>query len=218
LGKALLKNKMNFKENYINWIKALKKYKFEIIFSLIFAAVAISIDLITGSYADKHGSVILNDPLLKIIPAYSFLGPFYIYGIIFAIALLLLYPLFYRVKDFMYTLGQFNLLLLIRSLFIYVSGFKGASDAIVVKFYWPFEYFDFQNDLFFSGHVAVPLLGFFIFKDNKVRWFFLLYSVFMAFVVLFGHLHYTVDVLGALFITYSSYALGHWIFDKWLRK
>jgi membrane-associated phospholipid phosphatase len=82
------------------------------------------------------------------------------------------------------------------------------SDAITADFPWIFQNLNFQNDLFFSGHTAIPFLGFFLFRRSPLRYVFLVGSLVMAFVVLAMHLHYSIDVFSAFFITYCSYRIG----------
>lgn len=71
------------------------------------------------------------------------------------------------------------------------------------------------DDLFFSGHVGLPFLMAFIFWDNVLlRALFLIVSAVFAVVVLLGHLHYSIDVFSAYFITYSIYVLARRAFHK----
>ena len=77
-----------------------------------------------------------------------------------------------------------------------------------------FERFFFMNDLFFSGHVGNAFLGFLIFRKFKFKWFCLIGSVVMAVTVLVMHIHYSIDVFGAYFITYGIYAFSDRIFHK----
>jgi membrane-associated phospholipid phosphatase len=66
----------------------------------------------------------------------------------------------------------------------------------------------------FSGHVAVPFLGYLIFKESKIRGWFLFGSFFMGTVALMTKLHYSIDVFSAFFIGYAIFELGNWIFTK----
>jgi hypothetical protein len=71
------------------------------------------------------------------------------------------------------------------------------------------------NDLFFSGHTGLPFLIALIFWNHLyVRILFLVSSVLFGVVVLLSHLHYTIDVFSAFFITYSIYILSVRIFKK----
>ena len=64
------------------------------------------------------------------------------------------------------------------------------------------------NDLFFSGHTGLPFLLALIFWDSKIlRYIFLGFSVVLGTAVLLGHLHYSIDVLSAFFITYSIFSI-----------
>ena len=77
------------------------------------------------------------------------------------------------------------------------------------------EKFAFGGDLFFSGHTGLPFLMALIFWDNKyLRWIFILTSVMFATVVLLAHLHYSIDVLSAFFITYTIFHIALFLFKK----
>ena len=71
------------------------------------------------------------------------------------------------------------------------------------------------NDLFFSGHTGLPFLLALMFWDNKkLRFLFLGFSIMFAIVVLLGHIHYSIDVLSAYFITYSIFHICKFLFKK----
>jgi len=58
------------------------------------------------------------------------------------------------------------------------------------------------KDLFFSGHTAT--VGMFIFIERDLRWrvAFILGTIFVAFLLLWQHVHYTIDVLAAPFFSF----------------
>ena len=71
------------------------------------------------------------------------------------------------------------------------------------------------NDLLFSGHVGLPFLMSLICWDNKwLRYIFITISLCFAIIVLLGHLHYSIDVLAAFFITASIFNLAKILFRK----
>ena len=71
------------------------------------------------------------------------------------------------------------------------------------------------NDLFFSGHTGLPFLIALIFWELKyLRWLFLLASVTFGVIVLLAHLHYSIDVFAAFFITYSIYHIAIKLFHR----
>lgn len=77
------------------------------------------------------------------------------------------------------------------------------------------QMFMFGGDLFFSGHTGLPfLLALIFWKDLKLRILFFVSAVIFGVVVLMGHLHYTIDVLSAFFITYTIFHIAKALFPK----
>jgi len=71
------------------------------------------------------------------------------------------------------------------------------------------------EDLFFSGHAGYPMLMALIFWHKPVlRKIFLAASIFFAGVVLLGHLHYSIDVFSAFFISYGIFHIAIRLFKK----
>ena len=69
-----------------------------------------------------------------------------------------------------------------------------------------FSGFYLTQDLFFSGHTSSTfLLLLCLDKKNIVFYVFLLYHINTVFFLVITHEHYTIDILGAYFITYSIY-------------
>ena len=71
------------------------------------------------------------------------------------------------------------------------------------------------NDLFFSGHTGLPFLIALIFWDHVyIRTLFLSSSIIFGVIVLLSHLHYSIDVFSAFFITYSIYHMAITLFRR----
>ncbi|MEK7507512.1 MAG: phosphatase PAP2-related protein [Patescibacteria group bacterium] len=69
------------------------------------------------------------------------------------------------------------------------------------------------GEFFFSGHTGAPFLLALIFWDDKYwRMFFLCATVFFGASVLFAHVHYSIDVFAAPFITYGIFRIATKIF------
>jgi len=171
------------------------------------------LDLLSGNYTSKvdSGSA-TTDLILDHIPVVNLL-PIYVYGMLLVLAVGLLYPLFYKVKDLHKVISQFSLLVMIRSFFIILTHLKTPVDAVPLdKIPWFFDLVSFRNDLFFSGHTAVPFLIFLIFRKEKIGKFFLFMTIVLAATVLLMHEHYSIDVFAAFFITWGSFQIGEWLF------
>jgi membrane-associated phospholipid phosphatase len=72
------------------------------------------------------------------------------------------------------------------------------------------------RDMFFSGHTGVPFLMALIFwNENKIiRDISIAASIIFGASVLLGHLHYSIDVFAAFFITYTIFCLSKKFFAK----
>lgn len=67
------------------------------------------------------------------------------------------------------------------------------------------------KDMFFSGHTATTLLiALYLWRMPRLRWLGLVAHVFVVSTVVFGHLHYAIDIIGAYGITFALYALREW--------
>lgn len=200
-------------ERIQEWKKEISKHKKLIVLSLVFLAVAIILNSTAGNYADRKGSVAVSDLILDNLPTLDF-DFFFIYGFMFILATLLLYPLLFNVKKLHIVISQFSLLVLIRSFFVSLTHLSMPVSALTYTAPKFFAFLDFKNSLFFSGHTAVPFLGFLLFRKEKIGIFFLIASFVMAFTVLAMHVHYSIDVFSAFFITYGSFKIGEWLFKK----
>ena len=145
---------------------------------------------------------------------FIFLDVIFIYGALFFVILFFVYPLFYRVKELHKAISQFSLLVLVRDAFVTFTHLAIPSSALKFSVPYWFTFLSYNNYLFFSGHTAFPFLGFLLFKGSKIRYVFLGLSIIMAAVVLMMHVHYTIDVFSAFFITYGTFKVGEWIFNK----
>jgi hypothetical protein len=87
-------------------------------------------------------------------------------------------------------------------------------EAILTDFPRVFNLLIFRNDLFFSAHTAVPFLGYLLFRKERIGKFFLGATIVLASTVLLMHVHYSIDVFAALFITFSTYRFGEWLFRR----
>jgi hypothetical protein len=200
-------------ERFKFWAREIWEYKYLILISLVLVTIATILDYVSGTFVTRVGVAVSPDIILDRIGPIN-LKWIFSYGYLLVVAIFFLYPLFFRIKKFHNVVSQFSLLIALRGIFISMTHLKTPDSAIPIHFPGIIQHLAFENDLFFSGHTAVPFLGFLIYKDSKIRWFFLLGSIVMGATSLLMHRHYSIDVFAAFFITYGSFVIG----KKFIRK
>jgi len=223
---------------FFSFTSARKKYSLHFTNAQFIVACIISIACLIGSlfiyyyaevYATESQSNAVTDIVLSNIPAMNVDGIF-VYGgaifILFCAALLL-----YNPEKIPFTLKSVALFVVIRSLFVSLTHIGPFPTEGIIDSPHFMRMFTTGADLFFSGHTGLPFLMALIFWDDKLlRVFFIACSLFFGAVVLLGHIHYTIDVFAAFFITYTIYHIARFLFktdrtlffyykyDKRLRK
>ncbi len=199
---------MNKKLN--NWFSVIKNNKKKLLVSLFFLIIAIVSYLSVGDYvSESKNYVVAPDIILDTFGPYD-LSFLFIWLFVLVLSLYFLYPLIYKPREFPYVVSMFSLFVIIRSGFILLTHLQVPYDAIILNYKGIFQLLNFSNDLFFSGHTGLPFLGFLIHKDHKgLRYFMLISSIILGITVLLMHIHYSIDVFSAFFITYGIYVFGN---------
>ncbi|MEI7510936.1 MAG: phosphatase PAP2-related protein [Candidatus Peregrinibacteria bacterium] len=154
-----------------------------------------------------NSSTPVGDLLFTILPAYD-LSFVFVFGAFFIGSVGIFYALFFEPRKIPLVLIAFSLFISIRGICISLTHISIPPDSIPPLVGGFGDYF-FQNDLFFSGHTGAPFLGaLLLWKKKYWRYFFLGSSVIMAFTVLIMRLHYSIDIVGAYFITYGIYHIA----------
>lgn len=200
-------------------IKKNNTWSRQLIPSVIWALVLLSLSFwfsnLANNYANKMANNQVTDLILNNTPVFN-VNLIVVYGpillMLFLIGLLAIRP-----QTIPFTLKSMALLITIRAVFMSLTH--------VAQFY-PQTLLDSgqfinllgagnQGGLFFSGHTGLPFLLAIIFWDNKkLRFIFLGASILFGVSLLLGHLHYSVDVLGAFFITYTIFHISKNLFAK----
>lgn len=191
-----------------------RSYKISAAWGLLMVLGGLVMYYFAGRYATVHASNSVGDILLNILPVFD-VTEIFVYGFIafcVFVAILLL-------RDSLrlpFTLKAIGLFTIIRSLFVMLTHLAPSTVSI--------DYNDidfilkkiiFDGDLFFSGHAGLPFLMALLYWDNKfLRYFFIIISGIFSIIVLLGHLHYSIDVFAAFFITYSIFRLSCVLFKK----
>jgi hypothetical protein len=201
-------------------IKAKYKSHFgnrDFLISLLLSFFMLGLSLIAnyyaGIYALEKASNSVTDIILDNIRVYD-VDVIFVYGPVlmwlFVAAILAFHP-----QRSPFVIKSVGLFVLIRSVFISLTHIVPFPTHIIIQSSGLFGYLSPGADLFFSGHTGFPFLLALIFWENKpLRIFFIILSLAFGAVVLLGHLHYSIDVLSAFFITYSIYRIAEIIFHK----
>jgi hypothetical protein len=71
-----------------------------------------------------------------------------------------------------------------------------------------------QAGYFLSAHTGLPfLLGLIFWDEHLWRYLFFVISVLFGISVLFAHVHYSIDVFAAPFMTYSIFKMAEYLFS-----
>lgn len=193
----------------------------DFIISFLSGALLLAISLITqffiSGYVARSSSFSVTDIVLSNTRVYD-VGGMFVWGsiVLTVFGVLVALDKINRVPFMMKSIALFTL---IRSVFVSLTHISPFPTHVIITsaffnrevFYGIFS----GNDLFFSGHTGIPFLLALIFWENKtLRLIFLGFSVMFAVVVLLGHLHYSIDVLSAFFITYAIFDICKFFFKK----
>ncbi len=192
-----------------------KRFIFSVIFGFILLFASFVVNFYAGTYATKNASHSVEDIVLSNIPVYN-VDNIFIYGplIMWAVVGILCLA---QPKIIPFMLKNIALFIFIRAVFITMTHIGPFPDQIKLETEpdsWVTK-FTFGGDLFFSAHTGLPFLMALVFHKNKfLFWLFSITAVFFGVIVLLGHLHYTIDVLSAFFITYTIAQIAKVVFKK----
>jgi hypothetical protein len=200
---------------YERWAECLKNKKFlaSAAVGFLFFAASIVVSFFAIVYATESASQPVTDFVLSNIPVFDVDGLF-IYGPVVFWLVVFVY-LISEPKKIPFSLKSIALFTIIRSAAISLTHIGPFPTHALISSSGILGVFTNGNDLFFSGHTGLPFLMALIFWDKKpMRYFCLTASVIFGAVVLMAHLHYSIDVFAAFFITYSILQIANVIFKK----
>lgn len=186
----------------------------------IFALIA---GLTVNNFAIRFATEKMSNPVTDIVlsntPALP-VNNLFIYGTFLAIGVSMIVAA-YHPREIPFALNATALFYIIRSVFVSLTHSAPFTPLVADDFGATINHAFFGGDLFFSGHTGLPFLGALMFWHIPwLRYFYLAVSIFFGAVVLLGHIHYSIDVASAFFITYGIYHIAVWLFPKsyaWFR-
>jgi len=189
-----------FRKHKSYWTQ--KSFRRSVLIGAVLLLVSFLINALADTYTLKHASNHVTDIILDNVPVFN-VDFIYVEGIsifwAFTILLQIREP-----KTLPYVLKSVALFILFRSFFISLTHIAVPPLHSFTDPGMLFKKFTSQDDLFFSSHTGAPFLFSLIYWENRrLRTIFLLASVFFGTAVLLGHLHYSIDVFAAFFITFG---------------
>ena len=189
-----------------------KRYVMSAVGAIGLLGISLFINYYAGVFATARVSNPVTDLILDNIPVFD-LDWMFVYGAL-AFWVFVAFLCIRRPHILPFTLKSIALFTIIRSIFItltHIAPFPThveiASDLL--------RKFTFGGDLFFSGHTGLPFLMALIFWETPMlRYLFLVFSMIFGAVVLMTHLHYSIDVLAAFFITYTIFHIAEFLFQS----
>jgi hypothetical protein len=195
---------------------------------LVLLAAALLFNYYAAIYATARASSSVADIILSNIPVFDVdwifvFGPFVFFAIIICIA-------FWHPKTLPFAAKSITAFVVVRSFFIMLTHIGPFPDHNIIdggtlhilnllSINPSFFLFSTGADLFFSGHTGLPfMLALVFWKHRLIRFFCLACSIFFGIIVLMGHLHYSIDVASAFFISYTIFIIATKVFPKdWTR-
>lgn len=203
--------KQIFKRHRSSWGN--RQFTLSALSGFLLLSASLIVNYFAIRYATKEASNAVTDILLSNLPIVNIDEIFVEGSIIFWIFILFL--LIHKPKYIPFVFKSVALFILVRSIFISLTHigpfpYRASIDAGGI-----FKIFTLGGDLFFSGHTGSPFLLALIFWDKKIlRNIFLVCTFIFAASVILGHLHYSIDVFAAFFITYGIYHMCLYLFRK----
>jgi hypothetical protein len=210
----LTKIRSTLRIRYRNFLS--KEHIESLLFGFMIFVVALLWEKVANAYVLKIKGAIVDDLFLNHLPAID-VTPIIVQGaLILTVFIIVLF--IYEPKYIAFGLKALGLFILTRSFFIslthlgsYPSRISFDTDDFGFKAYN--FLFNTSNDFFFSGHTGIPFLMALVFWSNKRwRYIFITISIIFGASVLLAHIHYSIDVFAAPFITYSIFALTRYFF------
>jgi hypothetical protein len=202
----------SYKDSFTN-----KEFLVSFLGGVVLLGISLVVQFFITGYVARSGSGFVTDIILSNTRVYD-VGGIFVWGTV-VLTIFSIWVGLKHINSAPFLMKSVALFTLIRSVFVsltHISPFPTRAAIESLFFHKEAFYGIFTgNDLFFSGHTGIPFLLALIFWENKtLRLIFLGFSVMFAAVVLLGHLHYSIDVLSAFFITYSIFHICQVFFKK----
>jgi hypothetical protein len=182
------------------------RWKLLIVPGLFFIYSAVTQHL--SNYIESRKGVQLSDKLLTFFPSYDFST--FIFILLYSSLLVLIITHLHKPKVILRLIEMHFLVAVVRQICILIIALEPPAGIIVLRdvflenTVYPHNT-PLTKDLFFSGHVASVWIYFLCAQHRYLKTSFFIGTLIMSFMILSMRVHYTYDVLGALFFTTLIY-------------
>lgn len=199
------KHKLCWSQNNFCWNAGL---------SVVLLVVSLFANYFANVYVAIRASNTVTDLILDNVPVINIRWIFFQGAALFF--LFMVWLLIREPNKIPFVLKSAAVFILIRSVFITLTHLAvPPQNLLFLNWNTMFNAWTSGNDLFFSSHTGMPFLMALIFWNNKrLRIFFIAVSLIFGVSVLLGHVHYSIDVFAAFFITYGIFHITQWLFPK----
>lgn len=184
--------------------------------ALILLALAIIFQFYASAYIDRTPGNPAFDLFLGILPVVN-LNLLIVEGALAAIAFSVVLVLA-KPQYLLFTLKAAAIFIATRAMFIAVTHigiYPGQINPDTGFFDRIYTGFGLEAGFFFSGHAGLPLLMALILWNKKFwRYAYIILSIVFGIAVLFAHIHYTMDVLAAPYMTYGIFKMSQYFFPE----
>lgn len=188
------------------------RYYASLLEGLLLFVVSVFVTHLSSRYAEIKASNHVEDIILSNTPVFDF-EIIFVHGAIMLTLFVVVLCFFFR-KTAPFLIKTVSLFIIIRALFVSLTHLGPYPTKLSLESSM-LDFITTGNDLFFSGHTGLPFLIALIFwRHIYLRTLFLVSSVVFGIIVLLSHLHYSIDVFAAFFITYSIYHIAIKLFHR----
>jgi PAP2 superfamily C-terminal len=195
------------------WTRA---HRISLLKILILFAMALLFQHFADLYVGHVTGVAVGDLILSHIPTFDI--DFFVVQGVLILTVIILGLLVWKPRYLLFTGIAISVFILTRSFFISLTHLGVDPHEIVLDTHtFGFGIYNLlynsKSDFFFSGHTGVPfLMGLIFWEEKRWRWTFFIISTIFGACVLLGHIHYSIDVFAAPFMTYGIFTIAQKLF------